>query len=91
MARTKLITFAVFCNRMVGEKVKAIDFDDLTDSRMSKRHQKFWSNIMFMDSEGRTINVTREYLQQGMTFEEAVTDWIDYATPEQLEETIHTI
>ena len=42
---------------------------------------------MFKDEDGKTINITREFLQD-MTFDEVVNDWIAFGDTEQ---TIHTI
>lgn len=82
----KKIKFTIFCNKMFGETKKAWSFQELLDS-MSKRHKEFWSNIMFKDEDGKTINITREFLQD-MTFDEVVNDWIAFGDTEQ---TIHTI
>lgn len=92
MARKKLMSFGIFCNRIVGERVKAVDFDDLLENRLSKRLKTFWSEIKFQDQDGNTICINREFLEdQGMSFDEVVADWKDNASPEELEEVIHAI
>lgn len=87
--KKKLNVFTVFCNRITGEKVKAKDFDDLIENRMSKRHKEFWSEVKFKDEDGETITINREFLdEQGMTFEEVVNDWKSFASEEELQEEI---
>jgi hypothetical protein len=88
--RTKNVKFAVFCNQAVGTWKPAKDFDDLLN-KMTKKQREFWSNIQFIDSQGRLINITREFLEEGMTFDEAVWDWLEWADINQLEEKIHAI
>lgn len=90
--KKRLIKFAVFCNRMCGQEVRALDFDDLLENRMTKKQKTFWSNVQFKDSQGRTINIAREFIdEQGMSFDEVFHDWIDNATQAELESKIHVI
>lgn len=87
--KPRLTKFAVFCNRTIAEIVKAKDFDDLIENRMLKRQKEFWSSVNFKDDEDRTICITREFLDdQGMTFDEVVLDWLEFAEPSQLESPI---
>lgn len=88
--KTQLKSFGIFCNRLFGERKKAIDFQDLLDNRMTKKQKEFWSQIKFQDNKGRTICITREFLEQGMAFDEVVFDWVEN-NPEFLEDVIHTI
>ncbi len=90
MKNQKLQSFGVFCNRTVGERVKAIDFQDLLDNRMTNKQKRFWSEVKFTDTQERTICITQEFLEQGMTFDEIVQDWITH-NPEWLDDIIHTI
>ena len=85
----RLIEYAIFKDRMFGEKLKAKNFDDLLN-RMNKKQKLYWSNVKFIDSEGHTINISREFLEQGMTFDEIVLDWKLHCK-DFLDETIHTI
>lgn len=89
--KAKLIKFAVFKNQMFGEEVRAKDFDDLLNNRMTKRQRKFWSNVKFTDSKGRNINISREFLEeQRMTFDEIVDDFIEHCS-EQFEDAIYVV
>ena len=58
-----LKTFAVFKNQLIGEIVKAKDFNDLLENRMNTKQKKFWSEIRFYDEEGNSIQIMKEYLQ----------------------------
>ena len=90
--KNTLKSFGVFCNKIVGEKVKAKDFTDLIENRLSKRLKNFWSEIKFMDNYGNTIVINREFLdEQGMSFDEIVCDWLSNASREDLQEIIDTI
>ena len=71
----KHIKFTIFCNRMFGETKSSLSIDDLFN-KMTKRHKEHWSEIKFKDEQGRTIQITREFLEQGMTIEEIIEDWI---------------
>lgn len=87
--KNKLKVFTVFCSRITGEKLKANDFNDLIENRMSKRHKEFWSEVKFKDEDGETITINREFLdEQGMTFDEVVNDWKSFASEEELQEEI---
>lgn len=83
--------FTIFKNQFIGFTRRADNFDDLLNNVMTKRDKEFWSNIQFKDSHNRTINITREFLEQGMTFDEVVYDWIDNATEDELTEEILSI
>lgn len=77
----------VLCNRIVGEEVKAKDFDDLIENKMSKRHKEFWSEVKFKDEDGDVISISREFIdEQGMTFDEVVSDWKQFASKEELQD-----
>ena len=71
----KNIKFTIFCNKMFGETKKALSINDLFN-KMTKRHREHWSEIKFKDEQGRTIQITREFLEQGMTIGEIIEDWI---------------
>jgi hypothetical protein len=87
--RTK--TFSIFCNRITGEKKKALDFKDLLENKMLKRQKEHWSSIKFKDEHERTISIDREFLESGMTFEDAVWDWLGNSTEEEQSDDIFTI
>lgn len=90
--KSTLKSFGVFCNRIVGEKVKAKDFTDLIENRLSKRLKNFWSEIKFQDDDGNTIVINREFLdEQGMSFDEVVSDWLVNASEDDLQEVIQTV
>ena len=77
--KTKLKAFEVFCNRVIGETVKANDIQDLFDNRLLKRQEKFWSTVEFVDNENRNITITRHFMDDdGMTLDEVIQDWIDW-------------
>ena len=79
-----LTKFGVFCNQMIGQEVRAIDFQDLINNRMTNKQKAFWSNVMFKDSEGRTIQITREFFdEQLMTESQIVADWIEHGDTEE--------
>lgn len=85
--KNKLKVFMVLCNRIVGEEVKAKDFDDLIENKMSKRHKEFWSEVKFKDEDGDVISISREFIdEQGMTFDEVVSDWKQFASKEELQD-----
>lgn len=84
MAKKKHIKFAVFCNQMIGHLRKAPSVAEVIEA-LPKRVQTYWSNIMYKDEEGRTINITREYLEeQGMTIEEIIQDHIEHGDTEDI-------
>lgn len=90
--KTKLKTFGVFCNCITGYKVKAKNFEDLVKNRMTKRQKEFWSEIKYKDENENTIVIHREYLEeQGMTFDEIVQDYLEYASDEDLNEVINVL
>ncbi len=78
--RTK---FAIFCNSFIGEIKSAHSIEELLESKMTIRQKKFWSNIRYRDAQNRTIDITREYLEQGMTIEQVVKDYIEYGNIEE--------
>ena len=80
--------FVIFCNRTIGELKREFTPQDVV-ANMSKRHKQFWSNFMYKDEQDRTINITKEFLEQGMTMDEVIADWIEYAEDSQLEEPIY--
>ena len=78
-----LTPFGVFKNQIIGEEVRAIDFQDLLNNRMTNKQKEFWSNVMFKDCEGRTIQITREFFdEQLMSESEIVADWIEHGDTE---------
>lgn len=81
--KTKTQKFAIFTNSIIGEMRRAESIETLL-AGMCKRHKQFWSNIEFRDQDGNTINVTREFLEQGMSVREVCADWIENACPAQL-------
>ena len=85
--KAKTQKFGIFCNSIIGEMRRAESVEALM-AGMCKRHKEFWSNIMFRDADGNTINITREFLQQGMTIQEVCADWVENACPAQLGEEI---
>lgn len=62
---------------IVGELIKAKDISDLIENRLSKKVSNNWEIISFVDSKNRSINVTKEFLEEGMTLNEVIQDWID--------------
>lgn len=80
----KNIKFSVFCNRITGEIIPAKSIDDLLD-KAPKRIKEHWSSISFKDDKYRTIRITRDFLDQGMTLGEVIEDWLTFATPEDLQ------
>lgn len=62
---------------IVGELIKAKDISDLIENILSKKVSNNWEIISFVDSENRSINVTKEFLEEGMTLNEVIQDWID--------------
>ena len=85
----KLQKFAVFCNLTCGEWRKAKDINDLFN-RMSKRQQTYWSHIQFKNEHGNTIQISREFLEQGMSIEDCINDWQLYCS-DLFDETIDAI
>lgn len=75
---TKNIKFGVFCNQMIGHIRKAPSIEAVIKA-LPKKVKACWSSIKFIDGEGRTITITREYLEdQGMTILDVVEDWIEH-------------
>lgn len=68
-----MTTFAIFTSSIIGEKKKAKSFDELLKG-MSKRHKELWECVKFKDEEGDTISISREFLEQGMSFEQIVSE-----------------
>jgi len=78
MAKKKHIKFAVFCNQMIGHIRKAPSVAEVIEA-LPKRVQTYWSSIKYKDEEGRTICITKEYLEeQGMTIAEVIQDHLQY-------------
>jgi len=78
MAKKKHIKFAVFCNQMIGHIRKAPSVAEVIEA-LPKRVKTYWSSIKYKDEEGRTICITKEYLEeQGMTIAEIIQDHLDY-------------
>ncbi len=76
--------FTIFKNQIAGVTKAAENFTDLLENVMTKKELEFWSHIQFKDSENRTIQITREYLEeQNMTFEDCVADWLANGDIEQ--------
>jgi hypothetical protein len=75
---------------MFGETKRGSSIQDIID-RMTKRHKQFWSNIQYKDDEGRTINISRDFLEEGMTIDEVIEDYITHSTDEDFEQNIYTI
>jgi len=76
-------TFAVFVNQMVGEQKKAENIKDLLENKMNQRQKNFWTHVMFLNEDGETIQITREFLEeQGMLEHEIVQDWICHGDTE---------
>ena len=71
--RTK---FTIFKNKLVGETKKANDVFDLLENTMTKNDKKFWSCVKFKDKNNKTIQITREFLDQGMSVECIIHDWV---------------
>ncbi len=91
MANSKLKAFVVFCNRVVGETVKAKDFNDLLENRVTNKLRIFWSEIKFKDEDGNTICIERRFMDEdGMSFEECVEDFKLHASEDDLSEEILT-
>lgn len=88
--KNKNIKFVIFCNRSVGEVVPAKSPQELIEN-MTKRHAEFWSDIKFKDEADRTIMITREFLEQGMTIDSLIENYIANADEELLNESIHTL
>jgi hypothetical protein len=76
--KNKLKPFSV-CHSglIVGELFKAIDINDLLENRLPKRVLNNWEIISFVDSENRNINITKEFMDDGMTLNEVIQDWIE--------------
>jgi hypothetical protein len=82
MARKKNIKFGVFCNQMIGHLRTAATVAEAIDA-LPKRVKKCWSNIMYKDEEGRTINIPRDFLEeQGMSIDEIIADCIEHGNIE---------
>ncbi len=89
MRKTK-IKFVVFCNQMIGEVRPAWSIQECLDG-LTKRQKQFWSNIMWRDAEGRTMNFHKEFLEQGMTNDEIIDDWIWNTSADEQEQPIHVL
>lgn len=75
--KVKLKPFSVSQNGMIlGEVIKAKDLNDLLENRLSKKAKENWSLIQFVDSEDRSISIRREFLDEGMSIEQIIEDWI---------------
>lgn len=69
--------FTIFKNQIIGVTKPAKDFTDLVENVMNKKEKEFWSHVQYKDDENRTIQITREFLEeQNMTFTECVEDWL---------------
>lgn len=82
--------FTIFCNETAGETKPYWSLKECIDG-MTKRHQDFWSNIQYKDQHDKTINVSREFIEQGMSLDEVVADYLENASPEDLKQTIYSI
>ncbi len=75
MKKTSNIKFAIFCNTFIGEIKSASSIEELLETKILKR-QKNWSVIKYTDSQNRTISITQEYIEQGMSIQEIIDDHI---------------
>ncbi len=78
MKKSTTAKFAVFCNRMVGETKSATSLEELIESKMLKRQKEFWSEIKFKDEQNRTIVISREFVEQGMSILEIISDHLEH-------------
>ncbi len=70
--------FAVFGHgRFIGEEFRAKDFADLINNRLPKRLNE-WMCIKFIDDQGRTISISSDFMDEGMSFDECVDDWVQH-------------
>jgi len=80
---TKNIKFGVFCNQMIGHIRKAPSPAEVIEA-LPKRVKNYWSSIKYKDEEGRTIVITRYYMdEQGMTLAEVIEDHISHGDTEE--------
>ena len=87
--KTKKTEFVVFCNKIIGESIKASSVQDAID-KMLKRQKEYWSTIEWRDEDGKRMVVTQEYLDQGMTLEEIIEDWKMHASSMDFDDIIIT-
>lgn len=77
MRNSKLKPFSVSHRGLIsGELFKANDIFDLINNRLPKRVSDTWETISFIDSENRSITVTWDFIEQGLTIDEVIEDWI---------------
>lgn len=82
--KTLLKPFAVcHSSLIIGELFKAKDIDDLIDNRLPKRVLNNWEVISFVNSKNQNISITKEFLDEGMTIDEVINDWIDNGDTEE--------
>ena len=78
MEKKKHIKFAVFCNQMIGHIRKAPSVAEVIEA-LPKRVKTYWSSIQYKDEDGRTICITREFLEeQGMSIAEVIEDHLSF-------------
>ena len=83
--------FAVFMGgRIIGELAYTKDINDLINNKLLKR-QANWELIKYKDENGKTVRITRSYLDDGMTIPQVIDDYYTHATEEDLEEEISVL
>lgn len=76
--------FTIFKNQTVGYTKYAKNFEDLK-SKMTKKERLYWSHVQYKDEHGRTIQITREYLEeQKMSLKEVVQDWLQHGDTSEI-------
>lgn len=81
--------FGVFLSgNMIGEVAYAEDIHDLINNKMLKRWSN-WETIKYKDDDGKTVVVTRYFMDDdGMTVQEVIDDYYLNATEFDLEDDI---
>ena len=86
----KNIKYTIFCDRLVGQSITATSLSEVID-KMGFRLKNSWSNIKYKDSDNRTINITREFLDAGMSQNEIIADYIHWGNEHDFNEEILSI
>jgi len=55
---------------------------------MTKKETEFWSHVQWLNDDNNTVQITRDFIEQGMSIDEVVIDWMEHG---DLCEIIHAI
>ena len=77
------LNFSMTRSSFLGKRMTANSVAEVVE-----RCPKNWEIIEFRNDDGHRVCVTKEFIDEGMTIEEVIVDWLEYASESELEERI---